>query len=128
MLRGRYNRLTCWARITISCWASSLSFRRKACQNGGSISSVMTLDHRNIVLLHIPAPVPKAPARRADEAGHPAELVGQFLQEFFEARLRYGLAVARSRGQEDLHEVRYWLMTLGALALPPASSQGGYLS
>ena len=33
------------------------------------------------------------------------ELVRQFLQEFFEARLRYGLAGARSRGQEDLHEV-----------------------
>ena len=33
------------------------------------------------------------------------ELVCQFVQEFFEADLRYGLAVAHSRGQEDLHEV-----------------------
>jgi hypothetical protein len=42
-LKPGYNRLTRWARITISCWASSRSsLRRKACQNEGSISSVMT--------------------------------------------------------------------------------------
>jgi hypothetical protein len=73
-------------------------------------------------------PLLKGPARRADEAGHPAKLVGQFLQKFFEARPRFGLAVARSRGQEDLYEIRCGFMTPCAAALVPASFQGGHRS
>ena len=42
---------------------------------------------------------------RADEAGRAPELVCQFGAGVLEAGLRYGLAVARSRGQEDLYEV-----------------------
>jgi hypothetical protein len=50
-------------------------------------------------------PLPQRPCPGVDEAGRASELVRQFLQEFFEARLCYGLAGARSRGQENLHEV-----------------------
>ena len=50
-------------------------------------------------------PLPQRPCPGVDEAGRAPELVCQFVQEFFEPRLRYGLAGARSRGQEDLHEV-----------------------
>jgi hypothetical protein len=50
-------------------------------------------------------PLPQRPCPGVDEAGRAPELVCQFVQEFFEAGLRYGLAVARSRGQEDLYEV-----------------------
>jgi len=62
-----------------------------------SITAILSRSHRRRC--------PKGPARARGRTGRAPELVCQFVQEFFEAGLRYGLAVARSRGQEDLYEV-----------------------
>jgi len=53
----------------------------------------------------IAAAVPQALPGRADEAGRAPELVCQFVQEFFEAGLRYGLAVPVLVGRRIWYEV-----------------------
>ena len=64
------------------------------------------LDHPDIVPLQIAAALPKTLPGCPDEAGRAPELVCQFVQEFFEARVCYRLTVARSRGQKNSHELR----------------------
>jgi len=50
-------------------------------------------------------PLPQRPCPGVDEAGRAPELVCQFVQEFFEAGLRYGLAVPVLVGRRIWYEV-----------------------